>query len=165
MTSPLYIENVSKQDCILGWHLDPREHPTALIQICDLDDEFATPHAAGHFMHTLRLKFADVEDPFDMDCIGEGQALQIAQVLRQAQRERWHVVVHCFAGICRSGAVAEVGTLLGFEVPAGRFRLPNVLVKRKLMNKLGLEYNPQFSPLADLVPAEDNDDPEERSPG
>lgn len=164
MTGPLYIENVSKQDCIMGWHLDPREHPTALIQICDLDDEFATPYAAGHFVHTLRLKFADVEDPFDMDCIGDGQATQIARVLRQAKQEGWHVVVHCFAGICRSGAVAEVGTLLGFEVPEGRFRLPNVLVKRKLMTSLGLQYKPELSPLAALL-AQDEDDPEERSPG
>jgi len=147
----LFVENISKQDCILGWHLDPKAHPTVLIQICDVNDEFATPKHRADFVRVVQAKFNDVEDPFDMDCIGETHARMIADALRQAQRDRHHVVVHCFAGICRSGAVAEVGTMMGFEVPPGRSRIPNSLVKRRLAEKLGLAYDPLKSPFATLA--------------
>jgi len=42
---------------------------------------------------------------------------------------------HCVAGVCRSGAVAEVGTMLGFT-DTETFRIPNVMVKRKLIQQL-----------------------------
>jgi protein tyrosine phosphatase len=51
-----------------------------------------------------------------------------------------NVLVHCHAGICRSGAVVEVGTILGFT-PTERFRLPNLRVKHKMMKALGLTYD------------------------
>lgn len=57
-----------------------------------------------------------------------------------ALEERMNVVVHCHAGICRSGAVAEVASLVGFQVLDG-LRIPNVLVKKKLMQALGLSYD------------------------
>jgi hypothetical protein len=50
------------------------------------------------------------------------------------------VVVHCVAGICRSGAVAEVGVMMGFD-DAEAFRSPNLLVKHKMMRKLGWTYD------------------------
>jgi hypothetical protein len=51
-----------------------------------------------------------------------------------------NVVVHCFAGICRSGAVTEVGVMMGFE-DTGRFRAPNLLVKHRMMRALGWTYD------------------------
>ena len=50
------------------------------------------------------------------------------------------VVVHCHAGICRSGAVAEIGVMLGFD-DAEAFRSPNLLVKHKMMKVLGWTYD------------------------
>jgi hypothetical protein len=50
------------------------------------------------------------------------------------------VVVHCVAGVCRSGAVAEVGVMLGFD-DTEVFRSPNLLVKHKMMRKLGWTYD------------------------
>jgi hypothetical protein len=51
-----------------------------------------------------------------------------------------NVVVHCFAGICRSGAVCEVGVMMGFN-DTGRFRAPNLLVKHRMMRALGWTYD------------------------
>jgi predicted protein tyrosine phosphatase len=41
-------------------------------------------------------------------------------------------MVHCVAGLCRSGAVTEVGVMMGFE-DTHRYRNPNVFVKKMLM--------------------------------
>ena len=48
-----------------------------------------------------------------------------------------NVVVHCHMGVSRSGAVAEVGTIMGFR-DVGKFRVPNLMVKKKLMEQLGM---------------------------
>ena len=53
---------------------------------------------------------------------------------------RSNVLVHCHAGICRSGAVVEVGSMIGFT-PTERYRQPNLRVKRKMMKELGLTYD------------------------
>jgi hypothetical protein len=53
------------------------------------------------------------------------------------------------AGICRSGAVTEVGVMLGFN-DTEKFRSPNLLVKHRMMKKLGWTYdeNEKHVPLA-----------------
>jgi hypothetical protein len=51
-----------------------------------------------------------------------------------------NVVVHCHAGICRSGAVCELGVMMGFN-DCERFRMPNLLVKHKMMRVLGWTYD------------------------
>ena len=51
-----------------------------------------------------------------------------------------HVVVHCHAGVCRSGAVVEVGVMMGFD-DTEVFRSPNLLVKHKMMRALGWTYD------------------------
>ena len=51
-----------------------------------------------------------------------------------------NVVVHCTAGICRSGAVVEVATMMGFA-DCDNFRQPNLRVKHKMMKVLGLTYD------------------------
>ena len=51
-----------------------------------------------------------------------------------------NVIVHCHAGVCRSGAVCEVGVILGFE-DTDAFRSPNLLVKHRMMKHLGLTYD------------------------
>jgi hypothetical protein len=51
-----------------------------------------------------------------------------------------NVVVHCHAGICRSGAVVEVASIMGFT-PTDKYRQPNLRVKHKMMQVLGLTYD------------------------
>ena len=50
------------------------------------------------------------------------------------------VIVHCVAGVCRSGAVCEVGVMMGFD-DTEDFRSPNLLVKHKMMKILGWTYD------------------------
>ena len=66
----------------------------------------------------------------------------IANLLQYALSNRMNVVVHCHAGVCRSGAVAEVGITMGFH-DTGVFRAPNLMVKHKLLNALGMTYDPE----------------------
>ena len=53
-----------------------------------------------------------------------------------------NVIVHCTAGICRSGAVTEIGVQMGFD-DVGRYRQPNLLVKHKMSKVLGWVYDPE----------------------
>jgi hypothetical protein len=53
-----------------------------------------------------------------------------------------NVVVHCHAGVCRSGAVCEIGVMLGFN-DTEAFRSPNLLVKHRMMRALGWLYDEQ----------------------
>jgi len=74
--------------------------------------------------------------------ITDEQARQLVHLLQHAKENRMNVVVHCHAGICRSGAVAEVGVMMGFD-DCERFRAPNLLVKHKMMRVLGWTYDEQ----------------------
>ena len=44
------------------------------------------------------------------------------------------------AGICRSGAVVEIGSMLGFT-PVEKYRQPNLRVKHYMMDVLGWTYD------------------------
>ena len=72
--------------------------------------------------------------------ITQTQANELVRLLQHALDRRMDVVVHCHAGICRSGAVAEVGVMMGFN-DAEAFRSPNLLVKHKMMKCLGWTYD------------------------
>lgn len=132
-----WIENISLDDVRKGFHYDPGFN-SMLIQIVDPDMEF--PAANYEFRQVHQFKFLDVEDT---DVVKYGSAITnedargIADALRHAWAEGMNVVVHCHAGVCRSGAVAEVGTMLGF-IDTEKFRVPNLMVKRKLMEQLGM---------------------------
>jgi hypothetical protein len=58
-----------------------------------------------------------------------------------------NVVVHCVAGVCRSGAVCEVGVMMGFR-DTEEFRAPNLMVKHKMMKVLGWTYDADEKPQA-----------------
>ena len=141
-----WIENISLADACKGYHYDAGFN-SMLIQIVDPDTEFPKP------LHTFRevyqFKFLDIEDPvyvnplsteFDVkhtDAITNEDAKGIAEALSFALSQGMNVVVHCHAGVCRSGAVAEVGVMLGF-LDTEKFRVPNLMVKKKLMEQLGM---------------------------
>jgi predicted protein tyrosine phosphatase len=71
--------------------------------------------------------------------ISDEQAEQLVGLLQHAMDNSMNVLVHCHAGICRSGAVTEVGTMMGFTATE-RYRQPNLRVKHKMMKVLGLTY-------------------------
>ena len=144
-----WIENVALADIPKGRHHNAGEN-SMLIQIVDPDMEFPVPMHT--FKETHQFKFLDIEDDgmsndgngekIDMSWgrITDEQAKELVHLLQHAMEKRMNVVVHCHAGVCRSGAVAEVGVMMGFN-DCEAFRSPNLLVKHKLMKELGWTYD------------------------
>ncbi len=137
-----WIENVSLGDIPKAKHHNAGEN-SMLIQIVDPDMTFPAP--MHQFKETHQFKFLDLEGP---DAYGhefkvtDEQAESLVQLLQHALANRMNVVVHCVAGVCRSGAVCEVGVMMGFD-DCEAFRSPNLLVKHKMMKHLGWTYNEQ----------------------
>jgi hypothetical protein len=143
MVSP-WIANVSQKAIKAGDH--PHSENTMLIQICNPPGDFPTPKHSFQEVH--QFQFLDVEetdyvDDEEMRCSPE-QAAQLVALLQRALTQQWNVLVHCYAGVCRSGAVVEVGVMLGFH-DLKLNRSPNLLVKHRMLDALGLEYDP-FEP-------------------
>lgn len=144
-----WIQNVALVDIPRGKHIRVDEN-SMLIQIVDPDMEFPTP--IYKFKETHQFQFLDIEEDgmtnngdgtwTDMSefAITDAQAAELVRLLQHALEKRMDVVVHCHAGVCRSGAVAEVGVMMGFD-DAEAFRAPNLLVKHKMMKKLGWTYD------------------------
>jgi predicted protein tyrosine phosphatase len=135
-----WIENVSLGDIPKGRHHDAGEN-SMLIQIVDPAMEFPTPK--HKFKETHQFQFLDLEvnDPWGEEFkITDEHAEQLVGLLQYALHHRMNVVVHCVAGVCRSGAVCEVGVIMGFN-DTEAFRSPNLMVKHKMMKVLGLTYD------------------------
>lgn len=136
-----WIQNVSMKDIIFGHH-KPAGKNSMLIQIVDPDSDFPKPR--DNFKEIYQFKFFDLEEE-DTDIssnlkITSKQAKQIVKLLKHALVNDMPVVVHCHAGLCRSGAVAEVGVMMGFD-DTGKVRLPNKMVKKMLIKELGWGYD------------------------
>jgi len=136
------IQNVSRVDVAQGNHI--RATDAVLIQIVDPAMSFPVPPNWVSFKEIHQFEFLDIEDDetrFPEECkISDSQAAKLVEILMNAKSKELDVVVHCTAGLCRSGAVAEVGVMLGFD-ETGRRRQPNVLVKNKMMRVLGWSYD------------------------
>ena len=135
-----WIENISWDDCKHGRHYDAGPN-AMLIQIADPATFFPDPHF--NFKEAHRFEFLDAEDGdrFPEECmISDEQAAEIVALLQRALDKSMNVVVHCHAGICRSGAVVEVASMMGFT-PTDRLRIPNLRVKHKMMKVLGWTYD------------------------
>jgi hypothetical protein len=138
-----WIQNVSLSDVKKGHHIDAGIN-SMLIQIVDPAMEFPTP--SYQFKETHQFEFLDLEK--SDDCINDdwkisdAQAEQLVALLQRAFDDHMNVVVHCVAGVCRSGAVCEVGVMMGFR-DTEVFRSPNLLVKHKMMKCLGWTYDEQ----------------------
>jgi len=136
-----WIQNVSLADVRKGHHIRVGEN-AMLIQIVDPDMEH--PEPLYHFKETHKFKFLDLEH--SDDCINDAwkiqddQAAELVRLLQHALEKKMDVVVHCVAGVCRSGAVTEVGVMMGFG-DTDVFRSPNLLVKHKMMKELGWTYD------------------------
>jgi predicted protein tyrosine phosphatase len=137
-----WIQNVALSDIKRGFHINPGEN-AMLIQIVDPPGDFPTPKYSFKEVH--QFQFLDIEEKdacLDeaMRCSQE-QANELVQLLQHALEHRMNVIVHCHAGVCRSGAVCEVGVMLGFD-DTEAFRSPNLLVKHRMMKYLGWTYDP-----------------------
>lgn len=136
-----WIENCAADDMSRAFHHDAGPN-SMLIQIMDPGSWFPTPKHV--FKETHKFEFLDIDDSDQADdpemFISESQAVELVNLLRRAYDNRMNVIVHCFAGICRSGAVVEVGTKLGFDA-VEKFRSPNTRVMRLMMSELGLDYD------------------------
>jgi predicted protein tyrosine phosphatase len=144
-----WIENVAADDIPKRFHHEPGEN-SMLISITDPASWRPTP--AHKFKEIHNFEFLDVEKNDQvldeaMRCSQE-QADELVRLLQHAKDNRMNVVVHCFAGICRSGAVCEVGVMMGFD-DTGRFRSPNLLVKHRMMKTLGWTYDEDEKPNVD----------------
>lgn len=134
-----FIENVAASDVTTGFHYDAGPN-AMLISITDPAGWKPTPKQKFKEVHEFEFLDAEDDDGFPDECkIQDKQAEQIIALLKHALENRMNVVVHCFAGICRSGAVVEVATMMGFT-PTDRYRQPNLRVKHKLMKVLGYTY-------------------------
>lgn len=134
-----WIQNVALSDVAKGFHIDAGGN-SMLIQIVDPDMEFPTPRY--EFKETHQFKFLDLEQTDDFGDefkVTDAQAQQLVDLLQRALDNRMNVVVHCVAGVCRSGAVCEVGVMMGFR-DTEVHRSPNLLVKHKMMKVLGWTY-------------------------
>lgn len=111
-----------------------------LIQLVDPGMEF--PDVDFPFKSRHQFRFLDIQ-PHDFDAalhfkdaITDEQALEIAQILLNAFRAKQDIIVHCVAGLCRSGAVAEVA-IAALKYDATRnVRQPNNYIKNKLFDAL-----------------------------
>lgn len=144
-----WIENVSREDARTGNHYDCGPN-SMLIQISDPASGFPTPKFT--FKEVYQFEFLDIEEDgltndgsgtwTDMSefAITDEDALRLVGLLQRALDKHMNVVVHCHAGICRSGAVVEVAAMMGFTA-TDRYRQPNLLVKHKMMRSLGWTYD------------------------
>ena len=135
-----WIENVSMSDVHLGHHSHMGDN-AMLIRIQDPATEFKPTKYKFKEVHCFEFLDAEDEDGFPDECkISDEQAQQLVKLLQHALDNSMNVLVHCHAGICRSGAVVEIGTMMGFT-STGRFRQPNLRVKHKMMKALGWTYD------------------------
>ena len=137
----MWIQNVAMSDIKKGFHIDAGIN-SMLIQIVDCGSEFPTPFY--QFKEVHQFQFLDIEEnDFALDeamrCSQE-QSAELVRLLQHAQEQHMNVIVHCHAGVCRSGAVCEIGVMLGFK-DTEAFRAPNLLVKHRMMKQLGWSYD------------------------
>ena len=130
----MWIENVAAADIPVARHHDAGPN-SMLIQIADTVKPWF-PDASFQFKEVHRLQFLDIEDG-DEGVDEHGITNELVQLLQRAFEHRMNVVVNCMAGVCRSGAIVEVGVMMGF-IDTEKYRQPNLRVKHKMMQALGV---------------------------
>jgi len=128
-----FIENVSYDNIKRAFHYDPGPN-SVLIQITD-PNMSGFPFPKYKFKEIHQFKFWDQDEEGYEGNFTREQAKEIVHILKSALDNHSNVIVHCHAGMCRSGAVVEAGISIGF-METDRYRQPNILVKRLLMEQL-----------------------------
>ncbi len=137
-----WITNVSLRDIEQGIPHDVGDN-TMLIQIVDPCMDFPIPQQKFKEVHQfefLDLEAKELPQAEEFKCSLE-QAHALTTLLIHALVQDMDVVVHCVAGVSRSGAVVEVGVYMGFE-DASIYRSPNLLMKHRMLETLGLPFDP-----------------------
>lgn len=151
-----WIQNVALADIPKRHHIDAGEN-SMLIQIVDPAMEFPVPKHQFKEVHQFEFLDLEVNDPWGEEFkITDEQAQQLVTLLQKALTQHMNVVVHCVAGVCRSGAVTEVGVMMGFR-DTEVFRSPNLMVKHKMMRVLGWTYDANEPHTINGVPFEYDD--------
>lgn len=128
----LKVQNIGRREFEQGWYkLDPRN--TLLISINDPCQEPPSAIYKNMFEGYLVCHFLDIEEKQEFS-VTEENAFNIVAIVQLAINHNLNILVHCNAGICRSGAVAELCEALGFEY-VGNYKQPNLLVKKKLFEE------------------------------
>lgn len=132
----VWIQNVSLPSILSGDH-SYVPGKTALISIRDICTPL--PNFKKEFTKVLPLEFLDLDEESEL-AIQPAHATAIADFLIDCYDEGTNVVVHCHAGICRSGGVASAGEVLGFKWKPQPFvhpvYAPNLRVKRMVLSRL-----------------------------
>ena len=128
-----WITNISRASVISGYHYYPGQN-AMLISIIDPDANPPTVYHSFKEKHTFA--FWDINEADAENAISDADAKEIAELLIKARDQQMNVVVHCTAGLCRSGAVTEAAVAFGLLNDTGVRRQPNTLVKGKLFNEL-----------------------------
>lgn len=127
-----FIENCSRSDIKNGLHSKINTN-TILIQISDIDA--IEPKPLMYFREIYNFRFEDTEKDTP-GFITDEQAYEICSVLRNAMSDNRDIIVHCHAGLCRSGAVVEAALHIGFNPVESRIRYPNSDITVKLLKTL-----------------------------
>jgi len=136
----MWIQNVALGDIAKGHHVLVGDN-SMLIQIVDPAMQFPVPRHKFGEVHQFEFLDLERDDPWGEEFkITDQQAAELVALLQHALDKRMDVVVHCVAGVCRSGAVCEIGVMMGFN-DTEVFRSPNLLVKHKMMKQLGWTYD------------------------
>lgn len=125
------IQHVSLENYRQG-HFFPAD---VVIRIVDESALFGSDRPA---METHHFVFGDLDEN-QPSAIQSSQADQIVTILKTAQEAQHNVLVHCVAGVSRSGAVAQFAVdFLGFEDANHQrnWRIPNAAVLKALKRSL-----------------------------
>lgn len=121
-----YIENISLRQIVKGDHWN-RGQDSVLIQI--VNPGFGFPETKEKFCSVYQFEVSDEDDLYSTKdgLFTTQQAAEITKVLIDALDSNKNVTVHCHMGISRSGAVALVGSFIGFEL-----RTKNQVANRRI---------------------------------
>jgi predicted protein tyrosine phosphatase len=132
------IYNVSYNDIKKGdFFHPPPNNRMILIQIVDPCMDFPIPLCEHTFYEIHQFEFSDVDSPNDIVWpfrFRIEQAKKIIHILKTAKLNDADVIIHCIAGVSRSGAIVEFGIQeLNFS-DCNLYRHPNAYMLRILKN-------------------------------
>lgn len=129
------ITRCSAAEFLAGIHPAPSPEAVA-IQITD--PCCAVPRAGNAYHALHHFEFADVvsiHEPTGEFAITSQQAIRIAQVLRSALAEDRDVVVHCRAGIRRSGAICKAAARYPYGNDFDYVNQPETIAEQEAVNQ------------------------------
>lgn len=122
-----------RRACELG--LEPSRSALLVIHDGIPEPEVEEILRAGWAM-TMVECFFDVDDPAEDLAITEEQANSISSFLLSVRDAGLNLVAACKAGVSRSGGVVEAAVALGFCTKRAVVRVPNSLVRRRIVAAL-----------------------------